>query len=139
MHPTARDNGRRFFERYVADGAGKTIVDVGAQSVNGSLRDAYPPGAPYLGADFAAGEGIDIALDAPYQRPFEPLSVDLVLSSSCFEPIEFFWLMFNEILRALKPLGIFYINASSNGEFHRYPVDCRRFYPDSVKPPLSSL
>lgn len=131
MHPTAMDNGRRFFERYVADAAGKTIVDVGAQSVNGSLRDACPPGARYLGVDFAAGEGVDIVLDDPYQLPFESSSVDVVVSSSCFEHIEFFWLMFNEILRVLKPSGIFYMNAPSNGEFHRYPVDCWRFYPDS--------
>lgn len=131
MHPTAMDNGRRFFERYVADAAGKTIVDVGAQSVNGSLRDACPPGARYLGVDFVAGEGVDIVLDDPYRLPFESSSVDVVVSSSCFEHIEFFWLMFNEILRVLKPSGIFYMNAPSNGEFHRYPVDCWRFYPDS--------
>lgn len=131
MHPTAMDNGRLFFERYVADAAGKTIVDVGAQSVNGSLRDACPPGARYLGVDFVAGEGVDIVLDDPYELPFETSSVDIVVSSSCFEHVEFFWLMFNEILRVLKPSGIFYMNAPSNGEFHRYPVDCWRFYPDS--------
>jgi SAM-dependent methyltransferase len=131
MHPTAMDNGRLFFERYVADATGKTIVDVGAQSVNGSLRDACPLGARYLGVDFAAGEGVDIVLDDPYRLPFETSSVDVVVSSSCFEHIEFFWLMFNEILRVLKPSGLFYMNAPSNGEFHRYPVDCWRFYPDS--------
>ena len=131
MHPTAMDNGRLFFECYVADAAGITIVDIGAQNVNGSLRDICPPGARYLGVDFAAGEGVDVVLDDPYQLPFEPSSVDVVVSSSCFEHIEFFWLMFNEILRVLKPSGIFYMNAPSNGEFHRYPVDCWRFYPDS--------
>ena len=26
---------------------------------------------------------------------------------------------------------LFYLNAPSNGEFHRYPVDCWRFYPDA--------
>ena len=31
----------------------------------------------------------------------------------------------------LKPTGLLYINAPSNGEFHRHPVDCWRFYPDS--------
>jgi hypothetical protein len=48
-----------------------------------------------------------------------------------FEHIEMFWLMFNEVLRVLKPEGLFYLNAPSNGEFHRYPVDCWRFYPDA--------
>jgi hypothetical protein len=27
--------------------------------------------------------------------------------------------------------GLIYIQAPSNGKFHRYPVDCWRFYPDS--------
>lgn len=31
----------------------------------------------------------------------------------------------------MKPNGLFYLNVPSNGTFHRYPVDCWRFYPDS--------
>jgi hypothetical protein len=42
-----------------------------------------------------------------------------------------FWLLFLEVLRILKPHGLFYLNAPTNGSFHRYPVDCWRFYPDS--------
>lgn len=131
MHPTAMDNGRLFFERYLGNAGGKTVVDVGAQNVNGSLREVCPPGARYLGVDFVAGDGVDLILDDPYRLPFEAASVDVVVSSSCFEHVEFFWLMFTEILRVLKPDGLFYLNAPSNGEFHRYPVDCWRFYPDS--------
>ena len=33
--------------------------------------------------------------------------------------------------RILKPNGIFYFNVPSNGDFHRWPQDCWRFYPDS--------
>ena len=42
-----------------------------------------------------------------------------------------FWVLFLEIMRILKPHGLLYLNAPSNGVFHRYPVDCWRFYPDS--------
>jgi hypothetical protein len=42
-----------------------------------------------------------------------------------------FWEVFLEVMRILKPTGIFYLNAPSTGSFHRYPVDCWRFYPDS--------
>ena len=59
-------------------------------------------------------------------------SADVVVSSSCFEHVEFFWVMFNEVLRVLKPAGLFYLNAPSNGDYHRYPVDCWRFYPDAA-------
>jgi SAM-dependent methyltransferase len=131
MHPTAMDNGQLFFDCYLDEGAGKTVVDIGSQNVNGSLKKLVPRGSRYIGIDFVAGPGVDLVLDDPYLLPFESASVDVVVSSSCFEHVEFFWLMFNEILRVLKPDGLFYLNAPSNGEFHRYPVDCWRFYPDS--------
>jgi uncharacterized surface protein with fasciclin (FAS1) repeats len=41
--------------------------------------------------------------------------------------------MFLEIMRVLKPTGLFYMNVPSNGAFIRYPADCWRFYPDSGK------
>lgn len=33
--------------------------------------------------------------------------------------------------RVLKLDGVLYVNAHPNGAFHRYPVDCWRFYPES--------
>ena len=74
-----------------------------------------------------------MVLDDPYHLPLASESVDVVVSSSRFEHVEFFWLMFNEVLRVFKPDGLFYLNAPSNGEFHRYPVDCWRFYPDAAQ------
>jgi SAM-dependent methyltransferase len=131
MHPSALDNGRLFFTTYLEAGADALVIDIGAQDVNGSLRQLVPPGARYLGLDFVAGQGVDLVLEDPYQLPFADGTADVVVSSSCFEHIEMFWLMFNEILRVLKPHGLFYLNAPSNGDFHRYPVDCWRFYPDA--------
>lgn len=107
------------------------IVDIGAQNVNGSLRDICPSNCKYIGVDFIAGKGVDVVLQDPYQQPFEDGSVDIVVSSSCFEHSEMFWVLFLEILRILKPSGLCYLNVPSNGSFHRYPVDCWRFYPDS--------
>lgn len=107
------------------------VVEIGAQDVNGTLRDTCPANFEYIGVDFARAKGVDIVLEDPYQLPFENESVDVILSSSCFEHSEMFWLVFLEILRVLKPNGLFYLNAPSTGSFHRYPVDCWRFYPDS--------
>lgn len=131
MHRSALKNGQLFFETYMNDAVPSLVVDLGAQDVNGSLRSCAPASCRYLGVDFVAGRGVDIALDDPYCLPFADGSIDAVVSSSCFEHIEFFWLMFNEVLRVLKPSGLFYLNAPSNGDYHRYPVDCWRFYPDA--------
>lgn len=131
MHLSALKNGELFFATYIGCNQAVTIVDIGAQDVNGSLRQCAPANCNYIGVDFVSGKGVDVVLDDPYKLPFADQSVDIVVSSSCFEHIRFFWLMFLEVLRVLKPGGLFYLNAPSNGDFHRYPVDCWRFYPDS--------
>lgn len=131
MHHSAMEYGRIFFSTYLNDAKGKKIVDIGAQDVNGSLRSVAPPGNEYIGVDFVAGKGVDVIITDPYNLPFDDNSVDAVVCSSCFEHSEFFWLLFNDIVRILKPGGLFYLNVPSNGNFHRYPVDCWRFYPDS--------
>jgi SAM-dependent methyltransferase len=131
MHIEALQNGALFFFTYAIRLGDITVVDIGAQDVNGSLRQFSPPKAKYIGVDFAEAKGVDIVLDDPYMLPFEENSIDVIVSSSCFEHSEMFWLLYLEILRVLKPDGLFYLNAPSACGFHRYPVDCYRFYPDS--------
>lgn len=131
MHPTAMSNGKFFFDSYVSRLGKVKLVEVGSQDVNGSLRDVCPPDVEYIGLDFEDAKGVDIVLTDPYSLPIESESVDIVVTSSCFEHSEMFWLVFTEVLRILKPDGLFYLNVPSNGVFHRYPVDCWRFYPDS--------
>ena len=130
MHPTALMWGERFFTTY-AQPAAQVVIDVGSQDVNGSLKTVCPAVNRYVGVDFAKGRGVDVVLDDPYRLPFPDGHADIVVSSSVFEHSEMFWLLFNEILRVLKPTGLFYLNVPSNGFFHRFPVDCWRFYPDS--------
>jgi len=133
MHPTAMNNGKMFFDTYVVGRHGVLIIDIGAQDITGSLRSFCPDGEgiQYVGVDFAEGNGVDVVLTDPYALPFDDETADIVISSSCLEHSEMFWLVFNEIMRILRPDGLLYLNVPSNGAFHRYPVDCWRFYPDS--------
>lgn len=133
MHQSALYHGKQFFETYCPElpEAGFTIVEIGSLNVNGSLRDVSPKGVRYIGLDFAPGDGVDIVLEDPYALPLADGTADVVVSSSCFEHAQFFWLTFLEAMRMLRPEGVFYLNAPSNGFFHRWPVDCWRFYPDA--------
>ncbi|MEO7392741.1 MAG: methyltransferase domain-containing protein [Ramlibacter sp.] len=131
MHDTALDNAKRFLDAYVRPGTTRQVVDIGSQDVNGSLRSVCPAGVEYVGVDFCAGPGVDIVLRDPYELPFESESLDVLFTTSCFEHSELFWVLFLELLRVLRPSGLLYLNAPSNGAFHRYPVDCWRFYPDA--------
>ena len=131
MHDTAMVFGSHFFSTYLKGATGLKIVDIGTQDINGTLRTVAPQNNTYVGVDFVEGKGVDLILTDPYVLPFESSSIDVIVSSSCYEHTDFFWLSFNEALRVLKPAGLLYINAPSNGPYHRYPVDCWRFYPDS--------
>ena len=131
MHPSARYYAKLFFDTYVTPSAETRLLEVGSQNVNGSLREVAPEEIEYVGVDMEQGDGVDILLTDPYALPFPNESFDVVVSSSCFEHDEFFWVSFMEALRVLKPHGVMYLNVPSNGLFHRYPVDCWRFYPDS--------
>ncbi|WP_345814534.1 class I SAM-dependent methyltransferase [Paraburkholderia sp. PREW-6R] len=137
MHPTAMQNCRQFFDCYaphvLSAETGAKVIELGSQDINGSLRSVCPDGYVYTGVDFVEGRGVDVVLQDPYVLPFEDDSTDIVLASSVFEHSEMFWLLFLEVMRVLKPAGLFYLNVPSNGDFHRWPVDCWRFYPDSGK------
>lgn len=131
MHSSALKAGKAFFQIYAESLVDGIVVDLGSQDVNGTLKSVCPSKFQYLGVDLAEGPGVDIVLSDPYTLPFEPNSVDVIVCSSVLEHTEFYWLLFLEALRVLKPSGLMYINAPANGEMHRYPVDCWRFYPDA--------
>lgn len=129
MHDTAREAGRAFFETYGGSTGG--VLDVGSLDINGTLRPFVPSGMNYYGVDLSGGPNVSIILDDPYSFPFGDGAFDLVVSTSCLEHDEFFWLTFVEMARVLKFGGHLYVNAPVGGVVHRHPVDCWRFYPDA--------
>ncbi len=131
MHPSAFKFAELFFRAYIPGQTERTIVEIGALNVNGSIREVCPVGHNYIGVDLVSGEGVDVVLEDPYELPFGNQSIDIVLCSSVFEHSTLYWLLILEIFRVLKPEGLFYLNAPSNGYIHRHPLDCWRFYPDA--------
>jgi SAM-dependent methyltransferase len=109
----------------------KSVLEVGAIDVNGSLKDFKRDGCEWLGVDLEPGKGVDIVIERASKLPFEDNSFDLIVATSVFEHDPTFWLTFSEMLRVVKPEGFVYICAPSNGWVHRYPMDVYRFYPDA--------
>lgn len=133
MHNSAMKTGKLFFDNYCQRDNLK-IVDIGSQNVNGSLRDVAPNNCEYVGVDFEAGNGVDVVLTDAYKFPFPDNTFDVLVTSSCFEHSEMFWLTFLEGIRVLKSHGLMYCNApADNMHYHKFPVDCWRFYPDAGK------
>ncbi len=130
MHNSAFRIGGKFIDSYFKHGM-QRILEIGSQDVNGSLRSHQPKDAEWVGVDINPGPGVDIVIDPNAKLPFADGHFDLVISSSVFEHDVAFWETTEEMARVLKDTGFMYINAPSNGSFHRHPFDFFRFYPDA--------
>ncbi len=131
MHKSAMESFKLFNETYLSSLDKPHIVEIGSLAVNASIKKLINKDHKYTGVDITAGENVDVVLKDPYKFPIDDNSVDVVISISNFEHVDFFWLTFLEILRILKKDGIFFLNVPSNGHIHRHDNDNWRFYPDS--------
>ncbi|MBD9520730.1 methyltransferase domain-containing protein [Ensifer sp. ENS02] len=129
MHDTALSTGALFFASYANDNW-TTVVETGSLDVNGSLRTVAPAGLFYVGVDTEFGKSVDVKVCIGDPLPFRDEYADCIVSSSQMEHDDFFWMTFLDMLRVVKTGGYIYINAPSNGAYHRYPNDNWRFYPD---------
>lgn len=132
MHKSAYNNAQKFYHKYCESNIeSKKVLDVGSWSGNGSLKPIFNK-ANYIGLDVQSGPNVDIVSNAN-EIPFESNYFDIIISSSCFEHDEMFWLTFLEMCRVIKSGGYIYICAPSAGPYHpeKCPSDSWRFYPDS--------
>lgn len=133
MHSESYNQMQRCVSTYLDEQRPATIVDVGSMDVNGSYRSIFDrPQWRYIGLDIAAGNNVDIVLQDPYRFPLRSNSYDVVISGQAFEHIEFFWVTWLEMVRILRPDGLAILVLPQNIAEHRYPVDCWRFFPDSM-------
>jgi len=130
MHDTASMCGKLFGEVY--GGENKVVLDIGGKDVNGSLRGAFESlGMKYICLDIEEHSSVDIVVKPGAKLPFDNGSVDLIVSTSCFEHDPCFWITFKEMTRIIKFDGYIYVNAPTDGPYHCHPGDNWRFYSDA--------
>lgn len=132
MHTSAYKNAERFYEKYCTNlNSDSSILDFGSYDVNGTLKPIFQ-NHKYIGIDMHEGPNVNLVCRND-NVPFKDNFFDIIVSSSCFEHDEFFWITFLEMSRVIKPNGFIYINAPSTGHYHPHPIDNWRFYADSWK------
>lgn len=133
MHKSAYINAQRFYSKYCQENIEqKTILDIGSQDFNGTMKPIFQKAKLYIGLDQTEGKNVDI-VSSSHNIPLPNESFDIVISSSCFEHDPMFWLTFKEMCRLIKNNGYIYICAPSMGPYHGFPIDNWRFYKDSWK------
>tara|TARA_Y100000816_G_C25916907_1_gene478171 strand:+ start:84 stop:734 length:651 start_codon:yes stop_codon:yes gene_type:complete len=131
MHDTALISGEQFAAIY-GSGGGKTVVDIGGSNYNGTLRAYFESkGNKYICVDIEKDKSVDLIISPGEKIPLENNSIDLVISTSCFEHDPCFWMTFKEMCRIVKRDGYIYVNAPSNGIYHAFPGDNWRFFSDA--------
>ena len=139
MHESSYAKMGAFVTRYLGERTQTKlrIVDIGSRSVLGhqTYRDLFnQPAWRFEGLDIEVGHNVDIVVSDPYSwTDIEMGTFDVATSGQALEHVEFPWKTFAEVFRVLKPGGLFCLIVPSSGEEHRYPVDCWRYYPDSMR------
>jgi len=96
------------------------VLDFGSKNVNGSYRNIFSDERyKYTGVDIEPGDNVDIVIDNSYYWPiFNSNEFDVIVSGQALEHTEFFWLIFKEFKRLLKPGGLLCCIAPSSGYEH---------------------
>ena len=87
MHDTALIFAKKFFETYLVEKKDLRIVDLGSFNVNGDIKEIFSKSHEYIGLDLEKGPNVDIVMSDPYKIPLEENSIDIVISTSCFEQL----------------------------------------------------
>lgn len=115
----------------VEDVNGQSVLEVGSQDINGSLRpfiEAMNPSS-YIGVDIQAGPGVDeiCESDALIER-FGPDKFDLLICTEALEHIKNWKETISNFKNVLKPDGILLITTRSIGfAYHSAPFDFWRY------------
>ena len=132
MHESSVKSMRAFFDTFVKSPV--SVLDIGSKGGHAYRDIALSGGHSYVGLDVEAGQNVDIvAADIYSWKKIKDETYDVLISGQAFEHIEFFWLTFREMVRVLKKGGCLCLIVPSKGDIHRYPFDCWRFYPDSMR------
>lgn len=92
------------------------VLEIGSYNVNGTVRERFREDCTIVGVDCHEGPGVDVvALGHEYRDPAGFESFDVVCSCEVFEHDPFAALTIANMLRHLKPGGLFFSTCAGVG------------------------
>jgi len=123
---------KAWFDHYGLAGTGLLIGEVamGDAPIKQTFKQAFPTITEVLCVDFTAA---DMSWDITYPAPVDAL-YDWVICQAVLEHVVDPIAAIQNMLNVLKPGGKLYIHTHlPEFAYHKYPIDCYRFYPDVFK------
>lgn len=116
MHDQARRFLNFVFQTIVAPEASaiRTMLDCGSGDINGNNRQYCPPTARYIGNDLCPGSNVDLVCETG-AITLDSDSLDVIVSSECFEHDLKYEASLRNIHRMLRPGGLFIFTCASTG------------------------
>jgi SAM-dependent methyltransferase len=117
---------------------GRRVLEVGSSDVNGSIaplvKNCFRP-AEYIGADLAAGPGVDVVCPAEeLAERFGADSFDAVLSAEMLEHARDWRGAVRNMKAVCRPGGVLAFTTRSRGfKYHAWPHDFWRYEPEDVE------
>jgi len=128
-HPDCIEFGKRVIA--LEEIAGKSVIEVGSQDYNGSLRSVVEALGPsnYMGVDIEMGPGVDQVCDATHlTSTFGGESFDVLISTEMLEHVREWRAVISNMKNLLKPGGVMVMTTRSKGYgFHGAPFDFWRY------------
>lgn len=117
MHIEARDFVARTKARFPAHFAnGRRVLDVGSLDMNGNNRFLFDPTCIYQGIDIVSGSNVDhVCAAGDFCADEAPAQYDTVVSTECFTYDLDFVRSLRNIVRLLKPGGLFVFTCATTG------------------------
>jgi lipopolysaccharide biosynthesis protein/SAM-dependent methyltransferase len=112
-HEQQRDFCKSVKERLPEFFNGRLVVDIGSLDINGSNQYLFE-NSGYIGVDLFEGRNVDIACKG-HELAMPDESVDVVISTECFEHDSHYAKTIKNIYRMLKPGGLFLFSCATTG------------------------
>ncbi|OIQ79889.1 methyltransferase domain protein [mine drainage metagenome] len=91
----------------------RLVLDIGSLDINGNNQYLFDD-CLYLGVDLFPGKNVDFAIKG-HELNLPDQSIDVIVSTECFEHDQFYALTIKNIVRMLKPGGLFFFSCATTG------------------------
>lgn len=132
MHGSSVEILARLVSKYLTSGK-SLVADVGCAGDAEYQRVVRERGHDYEGVDTYQATSVKHIVEQDTLQPIQDAAFDAVISGQTLEHVRKPWKWILGVARIAKPGGVIIVIAPNTWEFHEYPYDCWRVWPEGMR------